>query len=375
MTVDVYGSGRAGLACATILARAGYAVRVHDSDAGAYDSYEAFDASATGALRTLGVDPFAACGARAVRGFNGSEYVVARRGRVRDALLDVARGAGVAIGRTHVDANANAWVVDATGRSALRTPVERETAAVAYLFDGPPATALTMLRAPFGWGYRIGDERGSTVGVIAARPFATEAAARAWAHSAFGVALSAAPATRRAASVQRCARPIDGRTLAVGDAAFAPDPMTGQGQSFALTSAALAAATIRTCVERPARDALARAFYTDAVTRAARVDARDHASGGARAVDLDASYVFAGEVRSGAVLHDGLIDEVPVVAWDGRQGRWSAGVDLLDVAAACPSASAGWHVIDRLARRGIEPDRAVAVVSRAIARGLLRPAS
>jgi hypothetical protein len=80
-------------------------------------------------------------------------------------------------------------------------------------------------------------------------------------------------------------------------------------------------------------------------------------------------------VRSGGVLCDGLIDEVPVVAWDGSQARWAAGVDLLDVAAACASASAGWHVIDRLARRGVEPDRAVAAVSGAIARGLLRQES
>ena len=360
-----------------MLARVGYAVRVHESGAGAYDAYEAFDASATDALRALGVDPFADCDARAVRGFNGDAYVVARRERVRNALLAVARGAGVAIDRAGGPAHADAdgWLVDATGRSALRTPVVREPPAVAYLFDGPPATALAMLRAPFGWGYRIGDERGSTIGVIASKPYASEAAARAWAQRAFGVALSSAAATRRAASAQRCARAIDGRTVAVGDAAFAPDPMTGQGQSFALTSAALAAATIRTCVERPALDAVARAFYADAVTRAARRGSDDHAGTGARDVDLHARYVFAGEVRSGGVLRDGLIDEVPVVAWDGTQARWTAGVDLLDVAAACPSASAGWHVIDRLARRGVEPDRAVAAVSGAIARGLLRPAS
>ncbi|MDQ6944445.1 MAG: hypothetical protein M3169_18250, partial [Candidatus Eremiobacteraeota bacterium] len=106
--VDVVGSGRAGLACATMLARAGYAVRVHASDAGAFDAYEAFDASATDALRELGVDAFADCDARAVRGFNGDAYVVARRERVRDALLAVACGAGAAIDRAGGPAHADA---------------------------------------------------------------------------------------------------------------------------------------------------------------------------------------------------------------------------------------------------------------------------
>jgi 2-polyprenyl-6-methoxyphenol hydroxylase-like FAD-dependent oxidoreductase len=378
--VRVHGSGRAGLACATALARAGYDVRVLDSNAGAYDSFEAFDGSAVDALRALGVDPFAACGARAVRGFNGAQYVVARRADVRAALFDAARAAGALIVRAAGVREAEpddgeSWIVDATGRSALRTPSEREPPALAYVFDGPPADALTMLPAPFGWGYRIGDDRGSTVGVVAAKPFPAERDARAWAESAFGVALGAAPATRRAAGAQRGAEPLTRQRIAIGDAAFAQDPMNGQGQSFALTSAALAAATIRTCAEQPALAPVARAFYADAVARAGR-----HADSPGRAesshpIDLRSTYVFAGDVRRGGVLRDGLIAEALVVAWNGTQARWSAGVDLLDVADVASTASAGWHVIDRLARRGIDRDRAVVVVSAAIARGLLRMVS
>jgi 2-polyprenyl-6-methoxyphenol hydroxylase-like FAD-dependent oxidoreductase len=397
--VRVHGSGRAGLACAALLARAGYDVRVLDSDAGAYDAFEAFDGSAVDALRALGIDPFAACGARAVRGFNGAQYVVARREHVRAALFHAARNAGARIvparglhdagpstaAKTAPEADGDnaAWDVDATGRSALRTGARREPPALAYLFDGPPADALAMLRAPAWWGYRIGDDRGSTVAVVGGKPYPSEREARAWAESAFGVALGASPATRRAAGTQRAPEPVVANRIAVGDAALAQDPMNGQGQSFALTSAALAAATIRTCVERLALGELARGFYAAAVARAARHAApRDDAPGdgaagdGARvpgAVDLGRTYVFAGDVRRGGVLQDGLIAEELVVAWDGAQARWSAGVDLLHLAETAAGASAGWHVIDRLARRGVGWDRAVAVVSAAIARGLLRP--
>jgi hypothetical protein len=363
------------LACAALLARAGYRVRVVVSEAGAYDAFEAFDASFEELLRAAGVDePLRACDARLVRAFNGARYAVARRARVRDALYESARRAGAAfVARGEMPPSEGGWLVDATGRTALHTPVVRDRPAVAYLFEAPPAAKLAMRSDELGWGYRIGDERGSTVGVVLAEPRASAATARAWAQGVFGITLSAqARPLRRAAAPQRCRVAIDGRRIAVGDAAVVHDPAAGSGQRFALASALSAVAVIRTCAEKPSSSAAARAFYDDLVARAARRSPHDpHSTEPARA-DLERQYCFAGSVRRGGVLRDGFVAEDELVEWDGGSARWSCGVDLVRLAEASATPTSGRQLVDRLIRAGYDPDRAVAAVAWAVARGVLR---
>ncbi len=370
--VRIIGSGRAGLACSMLLARAAYDVEVVASAAGDYDAFEAFDASFGPTMRALGIaDPQAACRARAVAGFNGEHYLVARRAHVRDVLLRSAREAGATLLREPPEAgDAYDWLVDASGRTGRYTAVARDEAMVAYLFDAPPTAALAMVQLGNAWCYRIGDERGSTLGVVAPAGTVDDAVARRVAHAAFGNDVRGVP-LRRSATRQRAAEPIAGRRIAVGDAALAHEPSAGQGQRFALTTALLAAATIRTCTERPALAAMARRFYADAIARSGRTGAR-HAD--PPAVDLARRHAFAGALARGPVLRDGFVDEEDVVTWPAGSTRWIAGVDLAAHADAFTETGPGWHVVGRLARRGVDTDRAVAVVTNAIRIGLLVPA-
>jgi hypothetical protein len=352
-------------------------VQVVKSSAGAYDAFEAFDSSFDAMLREIGIeDPWTACRAQLVRGFNGEPYAVARREDVRRALHDVARSAGVTF-RVAADAAPDArWILDATGRTALHTAVVRTEPAVAYLFEAMPTDELAERHDAFGWGYRLGDARGSTVGVIVTKPYADVNAARAWAERTFGIAVSAdARPVRRAAHAQRCTTAINGNRIAVGDAAIAQDPLTGAGQRFALASALAAVATIRTSVEAPMREEIAHLFYADMIARSARRRPRDASLETAQVADLSQIYVFAGRVERGGILRDDLVVEDDVVEWDGVRARWSAGVDLLWLAEAAAVPSVGWHVVDRFVRRGAHHDRAVAVVAAAVGRGLLRRAS
>jgi len=72
---------------------------------------------------------------------------------------------------------------------------------------------------------------------------------------------------RRPAFPQWCENPIEGRRIAVGDAAFAYDPLAGQGIRFALASAFAAASVIQDWKENGDHGAANR-FYRDFVGQA-----------------------------------------------------------------------------------------------------------
>ena len=72
---------------------------------------------------------------------------------------------------------------------------------------------------------------------------------------------------RRPAFPQWCENPIQGRRIAVGDAAFSCDPLAGQGIRFALASAFAAASVIQYWKENSNRGAANR-FYRDFVGQA-----------------------------------------------------------------------------------------------------------
>jgi len=72
---------------------------------------------------------------------------------------------------------------------------------------------------------------------------------------------------RRPAFPQWCENPIEGRRIAVGDAAFAYDPLAGQGIRFALASA-FAAASVIQCWKENGDHGTANCFYGDFVRQA-----------------------------------------------------------------------------------------------------------
>lgn len=83
----------------------------------------------------------------------------------------------------------------------------------------------------------------------------------------------------RLASAGLAADPVQLRTLRVGDAALAIDPLSGHGVFEAIAGAFAAAATINTIIERPGDADLARRFYTERVAstfRARAIGGRVH---------------------------------------------------------------------------------------------------
>ena len=162
--------------------------------------------------------------------------------------------------------------VDATGRAAAWSrPVQRHGLNVTDLFEGPTgSTALRgrVVREIEGnrWAYRAGVIGTTTVGVVALGPSQRDldpALA-----GALGVpAESFHFVGRRASFPQWATEPVVGRRLSVGDAAFAPSPLAGQGLSFAMASA-LAAAPAVDALVRSDQPSLALEYYRGFVNSA-----------------------------------------------------------------------------------------------------------
>ena len=245
--------------------------------------------------------------------------------------------------------------VDATGRaSAWSRPRRRAGHRVADLFQapgGPVAERGLVVACADGWAYRIGLPGTSTIGLISATrrppgPLDPAVSKR------LGV-LARPPLFlgRRPAFPQWAESPVAGRRLAVGDAAFASDPIAGQGLRFALASALAATATLRTV--RDARDVdPALSYYREFVSGAVRrhLDSLDRIGRDARGLidDVPAPVVatapgippatpspstlvqFIGRTISTGLNIDGLIVPGTAVALPGGGlVRWLGSFDLL----------------------------------------------
>jgi len=224
------------------------------------------------------------------------EWVVARE-RLDAALLEDAAAAGVKIVAARILAMApegSGWraetgdgrrwsgrfLVEARGRAApgrrLRGPPS--TALVRHFEQVParPRTAVAGFAHGWAWYASTGDGTGSLQIVLPsaerlpkrpALPALFDAAlaeivpARDWLGQGRGVGEVAA----RHAEASRAARPVEDRLIRVGDAALAPDPLSGHGVFEALASARGAAAVVNTLLRRPADGALARAFFEERV--------------------------------------------------------------------------------------------------------------
>jgi flavin-dependent dehydrogenase len=137
--------------------------------------------------------------------------------------------------------------LDATGRRAAWVrPVERLGRTYADMFAvATPAFGrlARVLRLSGGWAYAAGSGAEATVGIIRDKP-CREASLPDEIRQALGLphSIPIRRLGRRPAFPQYARASVQGRLLAVGDAAFAHNPIGGRGLSFALGSAFAAAA-------------------------------------------------------------------------------------------------------------------------------------
>jgi flavin-dependent dehydrogenase len=289
--------------------------------------------------------------------------------------------------------------IDATGRAALWSrPIERSHQTLAHVFESPPMgnpAGLKLLQYDAGWAYRIGLRNYATIVLMSRRPRSPElpeSLAR-----TFGTSSSASKMIgRRTAGVQWSACPIKPRIIAVGDAALAHDPISGQGIRFALASAIAAAAVVRTWRRSPHDTRTPSDFYSEFVA----TELRRHLSflsslygpspGGA---DESAAFrlnvagpnylqlaplppeklCFSGRVESAPLHVDGFIERGEVIRLrDGGAVRWLGGFDLLRLRVITRPAVTVSCLIESLSREGLDQYRSESIINWCIANGILR---
>lgn len=283
-----------------------------------------------------------------------------------------------------------AATVDATGRSAAWSrPVRRYGNQVADLYEvsnvaRSPARVVTL---GSGWGYRLGAGGTATVGLVSPRapqrrPLET-AAAR------LGVDVSAARYLgRRPAFPQWCERPVEGRRIAVGDAAFAYSPIAGFGIRFALASAFAAAPVIRIWCEN-GREADAEAgtrFYENFVNQARtrhveflEKSSTQHPPEAPVAVPAMVSFCARRGRAELSVDSRIVMDEAVFIEGTAGSGetavRWVGGLDLLSIEELARTPISTSRLIDRLTSDHVDRARAAAVVRWCLRKNVLQPAN
>ena len=203
---------------------------------------------------------------------------------------------------------------------------------------------------------------------------------------------------RRVAGVQWAESPIKDRVIAIGDAALAHDPVSGQGIRFALASAIAAASVIRTWRRAPDDLTTPIEFYADFVAterRRHRVFSDrstrapfdvDHESlalraplakgGNSHPLMMKERLRFSGCVESAPLHVEGFIVRGEVIRMrDGGAVRWLGGFDLLRLRELTQDETTAAHLIHSLGREGLDGHRAVTIISWCMANGILSDCS
>jgi len=132
-----------------------------------------------------------------------------------------------------------------------------------------------------------------------------------------------------------CLHPINARSVQVGDAALAIDPLSAQGTETAIGTAIHAAAAIHTMLNRPADASLAIDFYTKRVSNSARFHAAAAAAFYRRNLTAASFSPEAGAFwrkRAGPEVEHRDESTRPPLLWDQRIGL-SRGVSLVRIGA------------------------------------------
>ncbi len=272
--------------------------------------------------------------------------------------------------------------VDATGRAAAWSrPVRRQGQDIAHLFEGPPGASPLCGRvvADSGrrrWAYRAGLSGSTTVGVVGSGESSHEL------DPALAKSLDL-PAGhfrcigRRPSFPQWAADPVRGRCLAVGDAAFASDPLAGHGIRFAMASGIAAAAAIDGLARRIDAD-LARDYYREFVNAARARHLRSLALLRAGPSPIAPPLVLPEIVRFTvrprlAALHSRgtLAADVAFELPDGALVRWAGGFDLRNLARLAPEPIPAAELLQRLHSEGLSLPDARTLLAWCVAHNIL----
>jgi flavin-dependent dehydrogenase len=263
--------------------------------------------------------------------------------------------------------------IDATGRAAVWSrPVQRPESSIADVYDvpiraqprgriarvGPEHNGVTgdaVTRSV--WAYRVGTTQRVSVGIISPGGLTSKAqTAGIW--QALDVPpVNAAWSGRRAAAQQWSERPVDGRRIAIGDAAHAYAPLAGQGIRFALASARIASSVVCSWAISPESGLRASVFYDDFVHHSVRRHRRwltelaDRPSSAREIMlpDFVSCAAPVGEV--GLMIESRVVPGAAVQLSDGEYVRWIGGVDVMEIHDLATNGIATASLIDAIARR------------------------
>jgi hypothetical protein len=285
--------------------------------------------------------------------------------------------------------NGKVWraAVDATGRSARWSrPVQVASRATATLYSGPgrpdarPGKIARLEQG--GWAYRIEHPKVSTVGVV------TTSARKGKLHPDLAHLLGMdSPTTfvavaHRTAQAQWAKEPVQGRILAVGDAAFACEPLAGQGVRFALSSALAAASTLSGLYDGGANASNAADYYRNFVAgaRSRHLQMLSHLRGGTSTGQLSPAFPgdtpvrFVATVCAATIHRDGLLVRGAAVQMaDGGLVRWLGTYDLLELKELAGSALPITDILHRLVRANVSHAAAEMLVRWCLRQGILAP--
>jgi hypothetical protein len=272
--------------------------------------------------------------------------------------------------------------LDATGRrAAWSQPTVKYGRMQADLFAGAlaePPHGGVVARLASGWAYCAAYGGIATIGVVAPpRPRADHGTAEAIAVLGVTPAGALTYLGRRPAFPQAAVKPIKERVLAIGDAAFAHDPIGGRGISFALGSAFAAAATLRSWRDHPEQRAVARLYYRRYVAaeqskhlaflRQFYAAPRERPS-----LELPASLRWRGRIiRSAMAFADGITAGDAVELPDGGEARWLGRFDLLRLSHICARALPSSTVLALLEKDGLAAEQARSLLIWALEKQLI----
>lgn len=339
---------------------------------------EAIPEAAFPLIRELGLDrAVALAGGKIVEGFENAwirsdpvllpgRWLHIERSVFASAAIQeaVARGVEISMVRRLPSVPADCFAaVDATGRSAAWSrPIHRQGNQVADLFEIPAAAAERgrIERTPDRWMYRIG----STLGVVSTRSRPS--------HGPPGARYLG----RRPAFPQWCEDPVRGRRIAVGDAAFAYDPLAGHGIRFALASAFAAASVIQTWSEK-SDTAPASRFYRDFVNQARIrhlefLDKLELDQPPAPPQPLPEKVRFSGRRGTAELsIESRIVTSDAVLFADQTAVRWLGGVDLLEFEHLARKPVTSAALLGHLHSLGVSGARARSIMSWCLRRGVL----